>query len=181
MIAKKPYEFVQKSATAKKRDIDLPESPSTWDSSYSGVNDPSEEGSGVLAILTATGEKYAQLEADSRATEESDEKDFKTDMMASEADKAEKQRDSDMKTRRKTSMMQKEASLTQQKKHLAYELNAVEQYLTDLEPACVSGDSSYADRKAARADEVAALKKALGILEDAFSGGFLQRRNVQKH
>jgi len=180
MIAKKPYEFVQKSKSGR-RDIDLPESPSTWDSGYTGVNDPSEEGSGVLAILTATNEKYATLEADSKATEESDEKNYKTDMMASEADKAEKQRDSDMKGRRKNSMMQKASALTQQKKHLAYELNAVEQYLTDLEPACVQGDSSYADRKAARADEVAALKKALGILEDAFSGGFLQRRNIEKH
>ena len=44
----------------------------------------------MIAILTATGEKFATLEADSKAQEDSDEKGFNADMMASEADKSEK-------------------------------------------------------------------------------------------
>merc|ERR1719408_1153865 len=60
MIAKEPYEFVQTS----KRDIDLPENPSTWDSSYTGVTDPNADGSGVLAILGECGQNFASMEAD---------------------------------------------------------------------------------------------------------------------
>ena len=68
MVAKAPYEFVQtKSHVRKTSDIDLPESSSTWDSGYSGTADPEAAGEGVIAILTATGEKFATLEADSKA------------------------------------------------------------------------------------------------------------------
>jgi len=38
-----------------------------------------------------------------------------------------------------------------------------------LKPACVNGDSSYENRKAARAKEVVALREAQGIFEDAFA------------
>jgi len=51
---------------------------------------------------------------------------------------------------------------------VAGELEKTEQYLTDLKPACVNGDSSYEDRKAARTKEIGALQKAQVILEDAF-------------
>merc|ERR1719473_2440395 len=56
MIAKEPYEFVQ---TGAKKDIDLPENPSTWDASYTGVADPNAEGSGVLSILAECGSNFA--------------------------------------------------------------------------------------------------------------------------
>jgi len=45
---------------------------------------------------------------------------------------------------------------------------AVVQYLKDLEHGCVDGDSTYEDRKAARAKEIEALGKAQIILRDAF-------------
>merc|ERR1719247_3608130 len=117
------------------------------------------------------------MESDAKASEESDEKAYEEDMASQKADKAEKEQDTQMKTNRKTSMSQKLDSLSTNKKHLTNELDAVNNYLTDLQPACVSGDSSYEDRKAARMDEVAALKKAQSIFEDAFSGAsFLEKR-----
>lgn len=131
----------------------------------------------MIAILTATGESFATMEADAKAQEESDEKSFQEDMSSSNADKQEKQADTQTKSNRKTSMSQKLQSLSTNKKHLTSELDAVNNYLTDLQPACVSGDSSYEDRKGARMDEVAALKKAQSIFEDAFSGAsFLEKR-----
>merc|ERR1719247_566982 len=113
------------------------------------------------------------MESDAKASEESDEKAYEEDMASQKADKAEKQQDTQMKSNRRTSMSQKLDSLSTNKKHLTSELEAVNNYLNDLEPACVSGDSSYEDRM----DEVAALRKAGSILEDAFSGGasFLQK------
>ena len=74
-------------------------------------------------------------------------------------------------------LSQKLNGMNENKAHLTKELEAVNTYLKDLEPACVSGDSSYAERKAARADEIAALRKAQGILEEAFNpAGFLQKK-----
>merc|ERR1719456_665639 len=58
MIAKEPYEFVQTDS----KDIDLPENPSTWDASYTGVTDPNAEGSGVLSILAECGSNFASME-----------------------------------------------------------------------------------------------------------------------
>jgi len=53
-------------------------------------------------------------------------------------------------------------------KHVSDEHAAVVQYLKDLEHGCVDGDSTYEDRKAARAKEIEALGKAQIILRDAF-------------
>ena len=47
---------------------------------HTGVSDPEEEGNGVIAILTSTGEKFATMEADDRAQEESDESAFQKDI-----------------------------------------------------------------------------------------------------
>merc|ERR1719146_35372 len=104
------------------------------------------------------------------------EKAFQEDMTNSEMAKAEKNKDAEMKTMRKNALMQKVEGMNADKSHLTKELEAVTQYLKDLEPACVSGDSSYADRKAARSDEIAALRKAQTILEEAFKPSFLQKR-----
>merc|ERR1719488_183449 len=169
MIAKEPYEFVQTS------DVDLPENPSTWDASYTGVTDPNAEGSGVLSILSECGSNFASMEADASSQEETDEKAYQDDMTAQSMDKAEKEKSSEMKGARKTALMQKLEGMNQNKAHLTKELEAVNTYLKDLEPACVSGDSSYSERKQARADETAALRKAQTILEDAFKAGFLQK------
>merc|ERR1719174_1300638 len=173
MIAKEPYEFVQ---TGQEPEVQLPESPSTWDASYTGVTDPNAEGSGVLAILGECGQNFASMEADAASQEETDEKAFQQDMTAQSMDKAEKSKDADMKGARKTAVMQKLDTMNANKAHLTSELEAVNTYLRDLEPACVSGDSSYADRKAARADEIAALRKAQNILQEAFTPSFLEKR-----
>merc|ERR1719163_2321185 len=176
MIAKEPYEFIQQEPQ-----VDLPEKPSTWDASYTGTADPNAEGSGVLAILSECGANFASMEADAASQEETDEQAFQSDMTKSEMDKAEKNKDAEMKTMRKNALMQKVEGMNSDKSHLTKELEAVTQYLKDLEPACVSGDSSYADRKAARADEMNALRKAESILAEAFlpddaKTTFLQKR-----
>merc|ERR1719182_412039 len=173
MIAKEPYEFVQ---TSKGKEVQLPENPSTWDASYTGVTDPNAEGSGVLSILGECGSNFASMEADAASQEETDEKGFQDDMTAQSMDKAEKGKSSEMKGSRKTALMQKLEGMNQNKAHLTKELEAVNTYMKDLEPACVSGDSSYAERKQARSDEIAALRKAQTILEEAFNPGFLQKK-----
>merc|ERR1719456_317211 len=96
-VAKEEWEFVQ-----TKKDVDLPESPDTWDASYTGTADPEAEGSGVLAILGKCGENFAEMEADASSQEETDEKAFQDDMTNQSMAKAEKDKEAQMKNMRKT-------------------------------------------------------------------------------
>merc|ERR1719252_218162 len=101
-------------------------------------------------------------------------------MSQSNIEKAEREQEVNMKTAEKERRVDKISSLSSQKKDTEGELEKTEQYLEDLKPACVNGDSSYDDRKAARAKEIEALKKAQNILLDAFKEKpkFLQ---IKKH
>merc|ERR1719150_257913 len=89
-------------------------------------------------------------------------------MSSSEIKSQKNKRKRDEISRKKKRMVEKMEQLKKSKKHFSAELEAVNQYLKDLEPACVDGDSSYEDRKKARSKEIEALKKAEGILQDAF-------------
>jgi len=162
-IKKEEWEFLQDPNAVK-----LPKQPSSWGSSYTGVADPEKADTGIVAVLKATAADFSKMEADARAQEVTDQEQFDKDMSAAAIDKAKNQKESEMKTDEKKRTNDKVTSLEKKQKHTASELAAVKQYLKDLKPACVNGDSSYEDRKAARDKETEALRKAQGILEDAF-------------
>jgi hypothetical protein len=162
MIEKEAWEFLQKPSP-----VSLPEKPESWSKSYTGVTDPNKPG-GVLAVLQATAADFAKMEADSRAQEAMDQKQFDEDMKSAAIDKAGSAKESEMKTDENKRTLDKVTSLTKKVKHTTNEHGAVKQYLEELKPACVDGDSSYKDRKAARDKEITALKEAQGILEYAF-------------
>jgi len=165
MIAKEPWEFVQVSS---QRSVELPDSPDTWDASYTGVTDPKSGSDGVLALLDGVMQKFSAMEADAKVQDETDQKNYEGDMQAKKIELEETKQDTAMKTSKKDSLQEKMEGLAAQLKHTTSEFDAVVQYLKDLQPACGEGDSSYEDRKKARADEITALRKAQTILEDAF-------------
>jgi len=167
MIAKEPWEFVQIRAHTQ-RDVELPEKPETWGASYTGTADPKNGADGVLTLLDETMNKFSAQEADAKVSDETDQKNFEQDMAAKKIELSELTQDTSMKTSKKDSLTQKMEAATGQLKHTTSEYDAVQQYLKDLVPACGEGDSSYDDRKKARADEITALRKAQTILEDAF-------------
>merc|ERR1719174_2274920 len=172
MIPKEPWEFVQTGS----RDVELPESPSTWDSSYTGTADPKGGADGILTILDETMQKFSRMEADAKVTDETDQKEYEQDMAAKKIEMDETNTDTQMKTTKKESLQAKMEGTAATLKHTTSELDAVEQYLRDLEPACGTGDSSYDNRKKARADEIEALRRAQTILEEAFRAkAFLQK------
>lgn len=178
MIAKEPWEFIQLDSRAEHkavqthklstRDVDLPDNPATWDSSYTGTTDPKNGDQAVLALLEETNDKFAAMEADATVADTTDQENYEADMQAMKIEMAEVKTDTSMKTQKKSSLEGKVEGMTAAKKHTAREMSAVEAYLTDLEPACGEGDSSYEDRKKARKDEMEALRKAQNIFEDAF-------------
>merc|ERR1719284_785101 len=173
MIPKEPWEFLQTGS----RDVELPESPATWDSSYTGTADPKSGSDGILTILDETMQKFSKMEADAKVADETDQKEFEQDMASKKIQIDETNTDIQMKTSKKTSLEEDMTGKAAQLKSTSSELDAVEQYLKDLEPACGTGDSSYEDRKKARADEMDALRQAQTILEEAFRAkAFLQHK-----
>merc|ERR1719488_267857 len=105
-------------------------------------------------------------------------------MKANDIEKAKRSKESEMKNAEKQRRNEHITSLQATKKDTAAELEKTDQYLEDLKPACVDGDSSYTDRKAARTKEIEALKKAQVTLQEAFEAKaatkFLQLRAVSR-
>jgi len=170
-IMKEPWEFIQTS----RRGVELPDSPATWDSSYTGVTDPKSGADGVLTLLDETMDKFSRMEADAKVQDETDQKEYLADMAAKKIEIDETKTDTQMKTTKRNSMQESMEGAAATLKHTSSELDAVEQYLKDLEPACGTGDSSYDDRKTARAEEIQALRRAQTILEEAFRAKLIQK------
>jgi len=180
-IAKEPYEFIQ--------GVKLGDKPDTWDSSYSGVSDPDKQPGGIITILEETNTNFAKMEADTRANEAADQKTFDDDMQEHGIEKAKRSKEAEMKTNEKKRLIDGINGLTKTKKHVSDELEATEQYMSDLKPACGELDkdgkndhTKYEERKAARAKEIEALHKAQDILAEAFKEGsaFLQRKPIRR-
>jgi len=166
-VPKEPWEFVQMPAGK----------PETWDSSYSGTADATNPQDGILSILDGCMQKFSTMEADAKAQDVTDQQNFDNDMAASTVETGTKRTDTDMKIKKKDGLVEKKEGNDGKLKSTKSELDAVNQYLKDLEPACGEGDSSYGDRKQARQDEIDALRKAQGILEEAFRAkSFLQKK-----
>merc|ERR1719235_242454 len=97
MIAKEPWEFIQTGT----KGVSLPDEPSTWDSSYTGVADPKEGGNGVLTILEGVAEKFSAMEADAKLQDTTDQKEFDKDMAAKKVQIAETETDTESKKTKK--------------------------------------------------------------------------------
>jgi DNA repair exonuclease SbcCD ATPase subunit len=160
-IPKEPWEFIQKP-------IELPENPKTWDSSYTAVADPKAQPGGIITVLENVLSDFEKMEAETKSQEEVDQKDYEEAMKQNEIEKAGRTQEVEMKKAEKARRVDKITSLTSQKKSTNAELEKTDQYLVDLKPACVDGDSTYDDRKAARTKEIDALKEAQIILLEAF-------------
>merc|ERR1719214_499241 len=144
---------------------ELPEpNPELFESPYKG----SEKGASVIGMLEEIAEDFALMETNAKAdeTEQSDE--YEKWMTDTKIAISEKEKDTEMKEARKERQAEKLVGKTDDFNHNKKELEATVQYLADLQHACVDGDSTYEDRKAARTKEIEALKEAQDILEKAF-------------
>jgi len=164
-IQKEAYELVQRSAAP----VNLPETPSTWDSSYTSVADPAAQPEGIVTVLETVSADFSRMESDTKAQEETDQQAFDEDIKACNIEKARRNKESQMKASERKRVVEKKAAMQARHKSVASEHEATAQYLKDLQPACVEGDSSYEERKAARALEIEALTQVQGILQEAFA------------
>mmetsp|Transcript_13518 Transcript_13518/g.33930 ORF Transcript_13518/g.33930 Transcript_13518/m.33930 type:complete len:736 (+) Transcript_13518:81-2288(+) len=160
-VPKESWEFLQ----GRRAPVTLPEEPSTWDSAYTAVAEPE----GIIAVLEQVSADFAQMESDTAAQEASDKEAYDEDMKNCDVERARRGKESEVKGQERQRLLEKQKDYELERKRANSELEATEQYLRDLQPACVTGDSTYVDRKAARAKEVEALKEAQGLLQNAFA------------
>jgi len=160
-VKKEPWEFIQDP-------VKLPKDPATWGSSYTGVADPKKADTGVIAVLEAVSSDFSKMEANTRAQEAADSKEYDDTMKTHTIEEARRSKEAEMKGAQKKRLIEKIVAFNAQKKHVSDEVESTEQYEKDLKPACVSGDSTYEKRKGARDAEIKALGDAQGILNTAF-------------
>jgi len=165
MMAKEAWEFLESAAG---QPVELPEEPSTWSAAYTGVADPAQQPGGVVTILKTISADFAKMEADTKAQEEVDQRAYDEEVKSCKIEKSRRSKQAEMKGQERARVLNKVASQEKSLKHIQDELSTVEQYLKDLAPACVEGDSTYEERKAARDAELSSLKEAQVILADAF-------------
>jgi hypothetical protein len=170
MMEKEAWEFSQMHAhvrrvSAPAGETELPEpNPEMFESPYKGQ----EGGTGVVGMLKEISENFALMETNAKADETQQQDDFDTFLTDTKIAISEKEKDTEMKTARKGRQEEKLTSKQDDFKHNEKELEATLQYESDLQHACVDGDSTYEDRKAARTREIEALKEAQDILAKAF-------------
>jgi chromosome segregation ATPase len=143
--------------------------PQLWTGGEDGRYQGTTGGSAVIGLLADTAADFAEMQSKAEADETTQQGEYDTWLTAAQIDKAKKQQDAEMMSGRKDRFSEKLASREADHAHTVKELEATNQYMSDLQRACVDGDSSYADRKAARTKEITALKNAEKILDEAFN------------
>eukprot|EP00444_Apocalathium_aciculiferum_P057177 CAMPEP_0183601030 /NCGR_PEP_ID=MMETSP0371-20130417/180232_1 /TAXON_ID=268820 /ORGANISM="Peridinium aciculiferum, Strain PAER-2" /LENGTH=798 /DNA_ID=CAMNT_0025813113 /DNA_START=76 /DNA_END=2470 /DNA_ORIENTATION=+ len=176
-MSKEAWEFVQAPVT-------LPDTPSTWDSGYTSVTYPAAQPDGIVSVLEKVSADFAQMESQTLAQEESDQEAFEEDIKDCKIEMARRSSESEQKAAEEKRTLEKKRQMEATRKSVSGEKEATETYMKDLQPACVEGSSTYEDRKAARAQEVEALKEAQGLLQKAFEekleekpAAFLRKRS----
>jgi chromosome segregation ATPase len=180
MVPKEAWEaFVQ---TANKA---LPDQPSTWEADYTGTLDPQSQPNGIIAVLEAVSADFAEMLADTKAQEEEDRNAYEKDISDNKIEQARRREYIKVKEAEKKRTIDKLGELQGEVDHRQKEVNAIVQYIEDLAHTCHGGDSTYEERKAARAQEMQALEEAEEIIRKAFfeKGSLLQSslRGTSRH
>merc|ERR1719469_293455 len=151
-------EFYAKAAEATSF---VQKAPEIFDSEYKGMQ---SESGGVVGMLEVIESDFARLEAETKSSEATAQREYDTFMTDSKVDKEAKSTDIEHKTANKQYEAQ---ALTMAKEDLdgtQKELDAALSYFDKLKPSCVDSGVSYEDRVARRKEEIESLQEALKIL-----------------
>merc|ERR1712137_100945 len=135
--------------------------PEIFDQPYTGMQ---SENGGVIGMLEVIESDFARLEADTKASEATAQKQYDEFMTDSQVDKAKKSTDIEHKSAKK---QDEEQALTTKRGDLEgtqKELDAALAYFDKLKPSCVDAGVSYEDRVSRRKEEIESLQEALKIL-----------------
>merc|ERR1719197_866020 len=144
--------------------------------------DAEGDGSGILGVLEVAASDFATGLAEARAVETEAKSQFDKLVQESKMLKATKTMEIKGKQSEVGSLKTTMTDLSSDKESIGAELDAVLAYLDKLKPQCETKVPTYAERKAAREQEIEGLKDALGILEGSAvflqTGRSLRRANI---
>merc|ERR1719263_146383 len=138
-----------------------PEAPEIFDSEYKGMQ---AGNGGVVGMLEVIESDFARLEADTKAAEESAQKEYDEFMTDSATDKSKKTTDSEHKTAKKQDESQTLTQVLEDLQGTQEELDAALAYFDKLKPSCVDAGVSFEERVARRKEEIESLQQALEVL-----------------
>jgi len=129
------------------------------------TTDEQGDGSGILGMLEVAESDFATALAEARTVEEAAQSEF--DKLKEESKMLKTTKTMEIKGKQSEigSLKTTASDLGSDKEGLTGELDAVLAYLDKLKPQCETKVPSYAERKAAREQEIEGLKNALEILE----------------
>merc|ERR1719182_1200649 len=123
------------------------------------------DGSGILGMLEVAESDFATGLAEARTVEQQAQSEYDKMMQDGKMLKTTKEMEIKGKESEKKSLATTITDLSSDKEGLTGELDAILAYLDKLKPQCETKVPSYAERKAAREQEIEGLKGALEILE----------------
>merc|ERR1719473_539444 len=140
--------------------------------------DAQGDGSGILGVLEVAESDFATQLAEVRTVESTSQSEYDKMMQEGKTLKLTKEMEVKGKKSEVASLKTTITDLSSDKEGLTGELDAVLAYLDKLKPQCETKVPTYAERKAAREQEIEGLKTALEILEAPAllqTGQFLSR------
>jgi len=154
-------EFYAKAGDATAFVQQEPAAPEIFDAPYKGMQ---SENGGVIGMLEVIESDFARLEADTKSSEATSQKEYDTFMTDSKVDKESKVKDIEHKTAKKQDESQTLTVKSEDLEGTQKELDAALAYFDKLKPSCVDAGVSYEDRVARRKEEIESLQEALKIL-----------------
>merc|ERR1719242_769345 len=137
----------------------------TFGDTYEGQQDEAQYG--ILALLEVVMSDFANLEAETSATEEASQKAYEEFMAESKKNKSVKEKKIEMNTADKAAAETKLQEDIADLKSTQDELLAAERYYKKLVPQCIDQGMTWDERVKARESEIASLKQALQILSQS--------------
>merc|ERR1719482_246093 len=135
--------------------------PEIFTSPYKGMQ---AENGGVIGMLEVIASDFTRLEAETKAAEATAAREYDQFMADSEAEKAAKEKDIEVKTMKRQDEEQALVVAKEDLEGTQKELDAALAYFDKLKPSCVDAGVSYEDRVARRKEEIESLQQALEIL-----------------
>jgi len=134
----------------------------TFGDTYEGQQDEAQYG--ILALLEVVMSDFANLEAETTASEEANQKAYEEFMTESKKNKSVKEKKIEMNSSDKAAAESKLQEDIADIKSTQDELLAAERYYKKLVPQCIDQGMTWDERVKARESEIASLKQALEIL-----------------
>jgi chromosome segregation ATPase len=123
-----------------------------------------QDSSGVIGMLEVIESDFARLEADTKAAEAVEKKEYDAFMLDSKMDKTKKATDLKHKEAKKQDQSETLTVKTEDLEGTQKELTAAIAYYDKLKPSCVDTGVSYDDKVERRKEEIESLQEALKIL-----------------